>query len=107
MAQQDIPAPPRDPLLIAEQKRFWRANITLTVTLLVLWALVGPILGIVLVEPLNQYYIGGFPLGFWFAQQGATIGFILIILVYAIVMDLLDKAHRRNVARINSKGGVQ
>ena len=43
------------------------------------------------VEELNEYHVGGFPLGFWFAQQGSIYVFILLILVYAIWMDRLDK----------------
>lgn len=84
-----------------ERKRFWRANLTLTFGLLAVWLLLGPLAGIVFVEQLNQFKLGGFPLGFWFAQQGSIIGFIVILLIYAIWMGRLDAAHRR---RLNALG---
>ena len=48
-------------------------------------------LGIFLVEPLNDVRVGGFPLGFWFAHQGSIYVFVVLILVYAAVMDRLDR----------------
>ena len=65
--------------------------------LLAVWALVGPGLAILFVEPLNQLNLGGFPLGFWFAQQGSIAVFVMLILVYAIVMNRLDEKHRREL----------
>ena len=59
--------------------------------LLAIWAFVSIGLGIIFVEPLNQFRLGGFPLGFWFAQQGSIYVFILLILVYALWMDRLDR----------------
>ena len=50
--------------------RYWRANLRILVILLSIWFGVSFGLGILLVEPLNRIHIGGFPLGFWFAQQG-------------------------------------
>jgi putative solute:sodium symporter small subunit len=47
--------------------------------------------GIIFVDELNKIRIGGFKLGFWFAQQGAIYGFILIIFIYTILMNRLDK----------------
>ncbi len=61
--------------------------------LLVIWFVVSYLLGIVFVEPLNQFHLGGFPLGFWFAQQGSIFTFIVLIFVYAIVMDRVDRRH--------------
>lgn len=49
--------------------------------------------GILLVEPLNQIKIGGFPLGFWFAQQGAIYVFVVLIFVYTYLMNKLDKEY--------------
>jgi putative solute:sodium symporter small subunit len=59
--------------------------------LLVVWFLASFLLGIVLVERLNAFRIGGFPLGFWFAQQGSIYTFVVLILVYAVWMDRLDR----------------
>ena len=61
--------------------------------LLSIWFVVSYLLGIVFVEPLNQFHLGGFPLGFWFAQQGSIFVFILLTFVYAFVMDRVDRRH--------------
>jgi putative solute:sodium symporter small subunit len=50
-------------------------------------------LGILLVEPLDRLRLGGFPLGFWFAQQGAIYVFVLLVWIYARRMDELDRRH--------------
>jgi len=63
------------------------------VVLLSIWFTVSYLLGIVFVEQLNQFYLGGFPLGFWFAQQGAIYVFIILTLVYAFAMDRIDRRH--------------
>jgi putative solute:sodium symporter small subunit len=66
--------------------------------LLCAWAVVGLGCGVLLADRLNASGItlGGFPLGFWFAQQGSIIAFILLILAYAIVMNRLDAQHHRD-----------
>lgn len=69
---------------------YWRRNLRLMVVLLTIWAVVSFGFGILLVEPLNNFVIGGFPLGFWFAQQGSIYTFVILILVYALKMDRLD-----------------
>jgi len=71
--------------------RYWRANLRLMAVLLCVWAFVSYGLGIVLVEPLNALHIGGFPLGFWFAQQGSIYVFIVLIAVYVVAMDRLER----------------
>ena len=65
--------------------------------LLVVWFVVSYLFGIVFVEPLNQFHLGGFPLGFWFAQQGSIFVFILLTFVYAFAMDRIDKRHGVNL----------
>jgi putative solute:sodium symporter small subunit len=72
------------------RQEYWKRNLRLMVTLLVIWFTVSFGFGILLVEPLNEIVIGGFPLGFWFAQQGSIYVFLLLILVYALRMDRLD-----------------
>ena len=57
------------------------------------WFLCSYVLGIFLVEPLNEARVGGFPLGFWFAHQGSIYVFIVLILVYAATMDRLDRRY--------------
>lgn len=78
-----------------EQQRrdYWRKNLRLMAVLLTIWALVSFGAGIIFVEPLNQIVIAGFPLGFWFAQQGSIIVFIALIVIYAVRMDKLDKQY--------------
>ena len=92
--------------LESEKRRYWRANITFTLVLLVLWALAGPVAGVVFARELNAFSLGGFPLGFWVAQQGATVAFILIILAYAVILGRLDASHRRRLADIAREGGA-
>ena len=69
---------------------YWRANLILTAWLLLVWFLVSFGAGIVFVEELNAIRLGGFKLGFWFAQQGAIYTFIALIFVYARVMARLE-----------------
>lgn len=70
--------------------RYWKKNIKYVLILLSIWFLVSFGCGILFVEQLNQIKIGGFPLGFWFAQQGSIYIFVLLILVYVILMNRLD-----------------
>ncbi|NEO34136.1 MAG: DUF4212 domain-containing protein [Symploca sp. SIO3C6] len=72
------------------RQSYWRANTTLIRNLLIVWALVSLIFGILLVEPLNYLSLGGLPLGFWMAQQGSILVFVVLIFIYAIRMDHLD-----------------
>ncbi len=71
-------------------KAYWRANLRVMGILLSVWFGVSYGLGILLVEPLNRIHIGGFPLGFWFAQQGAIYVFVVLIFIYACWMDRID-----------------
>jgi putative solute:sodium symporter small subunit len=73
-----------------ERRAYWRRNLRIMAVLLTIWALVSFGAGILLVEPLNKIEIGGFPLGFWFSQQGAIITFVILIAVYVWRMDKLD-----------------
>jgi len=70
---------------------YWQANLRLLSILLVIWFLVSFVLGILLSQPLNAFSIGGYPLGFWFAQQGSIYTFIVLIFVYAWRMNALDR----------------
>lgn len=72
-------------------QEYWRKNIRLKKILLTIWAIVSLVLGILLVQPLNQVEIGGFPLGFWIAQQGAIVTFVVLIFVFAKTMDRYDQ----------------
>lgn len=70
---------------------YWKKNIRTLLILLLVWFVVSFGFGIILVEPLNQFKIGGYPLGFWFAQQGAIYSFIVLIFIYVVRMNKLDR----------------
>lgn len=70
---------------------YWRKNLRTLLILLCIWFTVSFGFGIILVEPLNQFKLGGYPLGFWFAQQGSIYSFIILIFVYVIRMNMLDR----------------
>ena len=80
--------------------RYWRSNQRIVFTLLLAWALISVGCGILFAESLNAWSIGGCPLGFWFAQQGSILGFVLLILCYAVLMARLDRRHRKDLAEI-------
>lgn len=86
----------------AANARHWRATVAFTVTLLVVWAALGLGCGVLLADWLNTFRVAGFPLGFWFAQQGAIAGFVLLILVYTIGMARLDRRHRADLERVRA-----
>jgi putative solute:sodium symporter small subunit len=70
---------------------YWKRNISLTLGLLAVWFVVGYLLAIVFAPALNAYTFLGAPLGFWIAQNGAIYVFILLILIYAVRMNRMDK----------------
>lgn len=72
---------------------YWRANLVLVTVLLGLGFLVSFGFGLLLLEPLNTIRLGGFKLGFWFAQQGAVYSFVVLAFVYAWTMRLLDRKY--------------
>ena len=70
---------------------YWSANVKLMLTLLAVWFVVSFGFGVILVDVLNQIKIGGYKLGFWFAQQGSIYTFVVLIFVYAKKMGQLDR----------------
>jgi putative solute:sodium symporter small subunit len=72
---------------------YWRANKRLIAALLAVWALVSYGFAILLARPLNEVRVGALPAGFWWAQQGSMVVFVLLIFVYAWVMDRLDEKY--------------
>tara|TARA_B100001057_G_scaffold261098_1_gene261287 strand:+ start:228 stop:479 length:252 start_codon:yes stop_codon:yes gene_type:complete len=70
---------------------YWKSNIKYVSILLIVWFIVSYGFGILLVEQLNQFQIGGFPLGFWFSQQGSIYVFVILIFIYIYLMNKLDK----------------
>ena len=84
-----------EPDIIRQNRRraYWRANVRLIRNLLIIWALVSLGCGIVLVPLLNLVGLGNLPLGFWMAQQGSIFTFVVLIFVYAVQMDKLDRKY--------------
>ena len=74
-------------------KVYWKKNLRLLTILLIIWFTVSYGFGILLAKPLNAITIGGFKLGFWFAQQGAIYVFIALIFIYVYKMNKLDKEY--------------
>lgn len=75
----------------SRMSRYWKKNLKTLVILLSIWFIVSFGFGIILAEPLNHYRLGGYPLGFWFAQQGSIYVFIILIFVYVARMNRLDR----------------
>ena len=73
------------------QNTYWKTNLKYLMILLSVWFTVSFGFGILLVHTLNQFHIGGFKLGFWFAQQGSIYVFVILIFVYIFLMNRLDK----------------
>ncbi len=73
------------------RKQYWRRNLRYLGVLLAVWFAVSFGFGILLVDELDTIRIGGFKLGFWFAQQGAIYVFVVLIFVYVFLMNRLDK----------------
>ena len=70
---------------------YWRRNVSLMIKLLVVWFVVSFGFGIILVDVLNQIQIGGYKLGFWFAQQGSIYCFVVLVFIYTSKMAALDR----------------
>ena len=77
-------------------KKYWKENIRYLGILLTIWFVVSYVFGILLVDQLNSIRLGGFKLGFWFAQQGAMYVFVILIFVYVRWMNKLDKKYNVN-----------
>jgi putative solute:sodium symporter small subunit len=74
-------------------KAYWKENVRYLYILLSIWFLVSYGAGILFKDLLNEIHIGGFKLGFWFAQQGSIYTFVILIFVYVRLMNKLDKKY--------------
>jgi putative solute:sodium symporter small subunit len=94
----------REARLARARDRYWRDNLRTMAVLLLLWAFASFGCGILFADWLNQYNLPytGFPLGFWFAHQGAIVVFVLCILLYCIVMNRLDRRHHDELVQIEA-----
>jgi putative solute:sodium symporter small subunit len=74
-----------------ELRRYWRRNLLYVGSLLAVWFSVSFLCGIIFVDELDTIQIGGFKLGFWFAQQGSIFVFVALIFIYVFLMNRLDR----------------
>lgn len=77
----------------SEASAYWKRNLTYLTVLMSIWFVVSYVFGILLVDELNTIRVGGFKLGFWFAQQGSIYVFVILIFVYVRLMNKLDKKY--------------
>ena len=80
----------------SHQKKYWKTNLKYLAILLSIWFIVSFACGILFVDELNTIRMGGFKLGFWFAQQGSIYVFTVLIFVYIRLMNKLDKKYNLN-----------
>jgi putative solute:sodium symporter small subunit len=78
------------------KNNYWYSNLKILSILLTIWFIVSFGFGIILSDSLDQFQIGGFKLGFWFAQQGSIYFFVLLIFIYIYFMNKLDKKYKDN-----------
>ena len=76
-----------------KSKAYWKENIRYLFVLLSVWFLVSFFAGIIFKDVLNDFKLGGFKLGFWFAQQGSMYVFVILIFIYVRLMNKLDKKY--------------
>ena len=75
------------------RRAYWRASLRLTGALLLVWFAVSFGAGIIFREALDQWSVGGAPLGFWMAQQGSIYVFVALIVIYCIAMNRLERKY--------------
>jgi len=74
-----------------DQVAYWRRNLRYIVAILAVWLAVTAGASILLADELDAVRVGGFPLGFWFAEQGAVLVYVVLVAVYARLMNALDR----------------
>ena len=72
-------------------KAYWSATLRLLTGILIVWAVVAYGFAIIFAPVLNNIHLGGYPLGFWFGQQGSIYIFIALIFYYAVKMGQIDR----------------
>jgi putative solute:sodium symporter small subunit len=78
------------------REEYWDTNIKLIIKALVIWFVVSYLFGIILVDVLNTIQLGGYKLGFWFAQQGAIYVFVVLIFWYSAQINKLDEEYNKS-----------
>ena len=80
-----------------EQKHYWKVNIRIMSILLSIWFLVSFGFSIIFVDKLNELNLFGFKFGFWWAQQGSIFTFVILVFVYSILMNRVDREYRKEI----------
>lgn len=75
------------------EKAYWVENVRLLWMLMAIWFVVSFGAGILFRSALDQFSLGGYPLGFWFAQQGSIYVFILLIIFYSVRMKKIERKY--------------
>lgn len=83
---------------------YWKANIRIVLSLLLVWFFISFGCGILFVDALDTIRFGGFKLGFWIAQQGSIFVFVILIFIYIYLMDKLDAKYDQSMAASGNKG---
>jgi len=78
---------------VSNAQEYWKKNLSLVTKLLIVWFSVSFGCGILFKEQLDQFSLGGAPLGFWMAQQGSILCFVALLIVYSFLMNRLDEEH--------------
>lgn len=79
--------------MTTQAQKYWKANLRIVFGCMVIWFIVSFGCGILFVDELNQFRLGGYKLGFWFAQQGSIYTFLVLIFFYEWRMNRLDKEY--------------
>lgn len=79
--------------MVDNNSSYWKDNLRLIKICLTIWFIVSYGFGLLLVEPLNNFNLGGYKLGFWFAQQGSIYTFVALVFWYSHQMNKLGKKH--------------
>ena len=80
-----------------QQKHYWKVNIRIMSILLSIWFLVSFCFSIIFVDNLNELNLFGFKFGFWWAQQGSIFTFVILVFVYSILMNKVDREYQKEI----------
>ena len=83
-------------MFVDDKENYWIENIRLIIRCLLVWFIFSYGFSIIFVDYLNLIRIGGFKLGFWFAQQGSIYVFVILIFYYSSKIGVIDEKYRRN-----------
>ena len=88
-----------------DAQSYWQGNLRIVLSLLAVWFFASFVCGILLVDFLDNFRIGGFKLGFWIAQQGAIFVFVILVFVYIRLMDKLDAEYKDDAQEMTDEQG--